>query len=611
MMFKKITTPDLFLVAIVLSSLSFSPFILDQTLVPRFTGVWIGLALMLLSLCIKKPILSFRPDFILVCLFSYTLLQGLSVIWAINKAEAIFSFGKSMIAFLCFLSAVFFLKTNKERFMNLLLKFSVCLFYISSYFALWQFIGLSSFHREDLYQVTGINGHKNLFSSFMFLNLFFLFLAFSKLQGLWRYLSAGAIVLTLLLFIVLMTKAVLLGVLLSLLIFILFYVTQWHPLSKLSQQKTNSVAVALIILVTLSFSFLIPAVIQKSISKFKTAGEFIPGSVKLEEERLILWDKTYTIFHKKPLLGYGAGNWQIHLPDATLTGLWRGEELNYTYQRPHNDFLWILSETGILGFILFIGFLVLILFYLYKTLPLAVTKKLKFEPLLCLSFLTGYCCISFFDFPKERIEHTVWLSLILAISYDSITSSEFLRSSKEITISPLVSYLLLFLSLFFILCGTLRLKGEFYTRKMFDHKNRGVPQEVIKAGQHAESFVYTIDPTSVPIDWYVGNAEAMSGNYMKALLDFKKAQGFNPYNRNVLNDLGSAYVFENDVLGAKMCYEESARISPRFDDPKLNLASIYINAGDYKTAETWLKSLMHDSERRSNYQKMVDLALHK
>lgn len=79
----------------------------------------------------------------------------------------------------------------------------------------------------------------------------------------------------------------------------------------------------------------------------------------------------------------------------------------------------------------------------------------------------------------------------------------------------------------------------------------------------------------------------------------------------MLNDLASSYVFTNEIDLAKQYYSEAARISPRFDEPKLNLATLYIKEENYVMAQQILESLFHDSERRSSYQKMVDLNLRK
>jgi Flp pilus assembly protein TadD len=130
--------------------------------------------------------------------------------------------------------------------------------------------------------------------------------------------------------------------------------------------------------------------------------------------------------------------------------------------------------------------------------------------------------------------------------------------------------------------------------------------QVVKAGQRALSIAYTLDPTSVPIYWYIGNARVLLKDDAQAKTDFIQAYYYNPYNRNVLNDLASSYAKNNQLTLAKTYYLEASRISPRFDEPKLNLAAIYIGQKQYGLAAHCLKSLYHDSERRTNYQKIVD-----
>jgi len=75
--------------------------------------------------------------------------------------------------------------------------------------------------------------------------------------------------------------------------------------------------------------------------------------------------------------------------------------------------------------------------------------------------------------------------------------------------------------------------------------------------------------------------------------------------------LASAYVNTNQIDSAIYYYLEASRISPRFDDPKLNLVTIYFNKKDFKKADSCLQKLLHDSERRTKYQTMVNAFLGK
>jgi tetratricopeptide (TPR) repeat protein len=279
--------------------------------------------------------------------------------------------------------------------------------------------------------------------------------------------------------------------------------------------------------------------------------------------------------------------------------------LNYTFQRPHNDFLWILSQTGIIGFNLFVLFLFSVLVLFTKALRFIDTASFR-EAALCLSFIVGYYLISFFDFPMERIEHLIWIHILLALAYHHIRNTLQLKTFATIAVSRPVYMVALVLIVSISTLGVFRYQGELNTRRMYDAKKAGATIEIKKLGQSAKNFAYTIDPTSIPIDWYIGNANAALGNYPEAKKDFLKAYHYNPYNRNVLNDLASAYSVNHNTDSAKILYQEASRISPRFDDPKLNLAAIYIKEGNVEKTSECLENMYHDSPRRTQYQKIVE-----
>lgn len=598
----------LFTLGIFVSSLAAFPFILDPTLTPRFISLAIVLSAGLFLFYKSKTSFSLKIDLILLAYCLFTLFNCLSVFWSHTKSEAIFESSKQVLNFFVFLITCLFLKKDYVFFLSSVLKISVVLFILISAFALFQIFGLENFDKESVYKVTSLQGHKNLLSSFLFLNLFFLSLASYKLESAWKAVAMICIVVSLGLLFFLRTKAVWLGLGIALILFLLMYlITKKTENSKLKIKFPLLLIVSFISLNIFFLSFLQP-LIQKSIhytSQANSSGKLLP-SMKLEQERLILWDKTYHLIKQKPLLGVGMGNWQIYLPDATLNGLWRGEDLNYTFQRPHNDFLWMLSELGILGFNLFLIFLLSIIFLLIRALHMdAADREIKFEILLCLSFITGYYVISFFDFPRERVQQGIWINIILGFGYYLIKKDPAVKVYFKLTLRKNQFAILTAVLIFISFIGFLRFKGEFFMRRLLIYKTNNQLLNVVNSGNSAKSFVYTVDATSVPVSWYTGNAKAALGKFEDAQKDFIEAAQITPFNKNVLNDLGSSYVYTNDVLHAKSCYEEAARINPRYDEAKLNLASIYINAKDFKTASFWLKSVLHDSERRKHYKELV------
>ncbi|MES2132970.1 MAG: O-antigen ligase family protein [Bacteroidota bacterium] len=603
---------NFFLIGIIVSSLVVSPYVIDFTLISRFITLSVMLFLTVFVMYRQGLSFTLKLDLPLFSYMAYTLFCCCSILWATNTAESIFENSKLLLSLIVFLLTVFSLKLFPAQFFIGILKFSVVLFLIEFTVGIIQFTDIEHLEKSTLYELTGLNGHKNLFSSFLLLNLFFLINAIFKLSKPWKIAAGICIILNLCVILFLKTKAVWIGISISIVIFMIISVSI-TALKKI-KFKVNMYAIIAGILIIANVFFLktLPVIINKGIEYNKEVNAPDTKTIRpeLDDERLVLWKKTYHVIHQHLIKGVGIGNWQIHYPDATLANLWRAEDLNYTFQRPHNDFLWILSETGLIGFNLFLLFIVSIIFLLFKAAAnITHNKQLRYEVILCAAMIAGYFSASFFDFPKERIEHLMWLSILLGYSYYLITQHFTLNSFRDLILNKNV-YMITGCILFFITgIGLIRYKGEFYLRKMYHYKNQAQYIKVIETCKQATGFAYTIDPTSVPISWYSGNAQAAQGNYGAAIEDFKTAYRLNPYNRNVLNDLASAYAFNNNMNLAKKYYEESARISPRFDDPKLNLAALYMKEGNYKMANFWLHALHHPSERRTNYQKIVDINL--
>jgi O-antigen ligase len=592
----------LFLIGLSCASLVVSPFVLDFTLTARLVTFSLFL---LLSLVFVKGKEIFKVDIILLSAFSYTFFCALSYIWALNKSEAIFEICRTTLAFFAFTFAAYIFQKNKDHFLNYFLKFCILLVFIGFGFAVYQALELKNFDKESIYIVTGINGHKNLYSSFLFLNLCFVILAFLKHKGSWKILSVVAIILTLTMLVFLRTKAVWIGSIVTVLTsLILFGFLNFKRLPKL-----NGYLLVIIIMIACNIAFMVflKPIVSKGIDYNKT----VSGKQELDKERLILWDKTIDMFRKHKVTGVGAGNWQIYFPDETLKGLWRAEDLNFTFQRPHNDPLWILSETGLIGFNLFLFFIVSLLVFAARSLRRVSDKKEIREIIPAISFIVGFLVISFFDFPKERIEHLAWSSVMMAFVYVYARQNSDLHKLFQIRTSSTTSFAGILIMAGILATGILRHKGETFTRKMYDASYSKDYINAVRYAEQAESFAYSIDPTSVPLDWYSGNAYAGMQNYNGSYSELSKAYKLAPYNRNVLNDLASACAMQGNIAGAKKYYEEAIRISPRFDDAKLNLAALYIQEKNYQKASECLKTLLHDSERRTNYQKLVDAFLPK
>lgn len=87
-----------------------------------------------------------------------------------------------------------------------------------------------------------------------------------------------------------------------------------------------------------------------------TITELIPGRPEAVLDRLIIWARALSIFSEHPVLGVGFGG--FHDMVYMQGGIALNVPLGYGSLHSHNTYLEILTGTGLVGFVAFIGFLI-------------------------------------------------------------------------------------------------------------------------------------------------------------------------------------------------------------------------------------------------------------
>ena len=132
--------------------------------------------------------------------------------------------------------------------------------------------------------------------------------------------------------------------------------------------------------------------------------------------RLAYWESSINQFKESPIIGIGAGNWKI-------LGLKDLKDDLRDYIAPfhvHNDFLQVLSERGIIGFLSFIMIFIICYVYLIKQI---LNDKNNYIDFFLLIALTSYFFDSTFNFPLNRPVMQVQFALILALITNRITKT--------------------------------------------------------------------------------------------------------------------------------------------------------------------------------------------
>ncbi|HPP12275.1 MAG TPA: O-antigen ligase family protein [bacterium] len=77
--------------------------------------------------------------------------------------------------------------------------------------------------------------------------------------------------------------------------------------------------------------------------------------------RYYIWRGTWRMIKMKPIGGWGLGNFQIYYPWYRFREYFRQPEATPVTNNPHNRYLELWCETGLVGLLLFLGFIILIL----------------------------------------------------------------------------------------------------------------------------------------------------------------------------------------------------------------------------------------------------------
>ncbi len=432
------------------------------------------------------------------------------------------------------------------------------------------------------YQINATFGHRNLFTEILFFSFpFTIYIVITNTNKLYKIIGIIGFIFSLFLLIVLSNRASWLSLLFG--IIILFVFQLWfYVRTRFINPFFKKWYVYLLFITVLIFS----VIFYISFSKSSTVKQHVKGFVNFEygstKDRLELWKRTIKLAQEKPIVGYGLANWKIEMLKFGNKEL-VSEDLITFYQRPHNDFLWVLSELGIVGLVLFVLIFIISIYLLFGLLK----RVTDYDDFLFFSViftvLIGYIIYSFFSFPKERIEHTIVLALVLAVI--ARTNLELTPKKKQTGNFKTLEFLIIGIIIFvFFLIGINRYVSETHARLALQAKMTNNNLEVLNEIDQSESFYYKMDPFSTPLSWYTGNANFNIGNVQIAKIKFEEAYQMNPYHIHILNNLATCYSLSGDNEKAISYYKKGLSIAPNFDEARLNLSAVYFNLGLYSEA---------------------------
>ena len=583
--------------------------LIDPVLIPRFLFLAIVLSVSFLVITTRALFGRFRilkrivtnSPFLFAC--GYFIISLLSLSWAINPIDGLFeSLKAGLFVGMLFISCWIF-RLESDRIPTLASLVTICsaLLSVVGIFQYFHFPlpGILLFLSQHP-TVDGTMGNQNLFASYLLLAFPFIVygvLVSSGFRHIWHTASA---ILGFYVILLLQCRAVWVAFaaagLLTLIVASRYL--KWSELSLDQHPFIGKRLVRLVLLLAVALVFSIPTCSRGAAesSMRERVASIVDTKHPTTSGRFDLWKLSLQMIRDRPILGGGAGNWKIEHTQYGMAGT-RGESGRSHYQRPHNDFLWICAETGLVGFTCHILIFIVSTIYCFQSIRSAIRVDRKIIYLLMLFGLVAYLVVAFFSYPRERIVHQIYIALFLAIIIAGRSSNNPSADSIPRKAALFVGLFFLSLSIFSAAVGYIRLASESHARRAIIARAEGNHERVVREISRAYTVFYVMDPVATPLLWYRGVALFQLGDRQQAFRDFKESLRIHPYHPHTLNNLATCHELSGEREEAIALYKRALKIYPLFQPALINLAAVYYKEEKYEKA---FKILSRCSEKCSD-----------
>lgn len=546
--------------------------LLDEYLAGRFTACTVVAIISIWSL---KSVKDFKINIFDLFFLIYSIYSIFTIIWSISPAAGYFQAGLLTISLVFYM---LFRLLDLSAHMHWIRNSLLILGGILSAMIIYQYIAKTIYNEGNLYDIIGLSGHKNLVSSFLFI-LIGLTTYYIRVNGMNTF-SLVIVFMQIICLALLKTRAVYA----ALLFISVSYLIHW----------LFSKRAVFLSIVRSAVSASIILLISGTILYFS----FKPKIQGTEAERLFVWIKTIELIKDHPILGAGLGNWKIVFPSHNVEGSYRIQSQNVIFTRAHNDYLEVWTETGVLGLTLYLSIFISLLYFLNKKTDQDSDYKIKFH---LAQVLLGFMIIAFFDFPKERVEHQIFLSLVFALAVSHCTemnAGTFFQFNLNTFHTKLIATLPVVLAL---VIGTYTIKGEWNTRKAMEAQVKTNWAEAEKWSKKAYSTFYHIDPIATSIKWREGLNQYQQGKFTEAKMNFEMGLKATPYHYQSMGDYASCLVQLKEYDKAIGLLEECLRINPRYEEAMFNIAYALTQVKKYDQALEWVNKVNKNIEKKNSF----------
>lgn len=447
---------------------------------------------------------------------------------------------------------------------------------------------------KDVLDISSPFGHKNFLSAAMLISASGSLYSVWDKDKTWKRLGQISFGLSLLLIVLLKTRGVWIGTTIGI-VFTFIAVIVF----KASDAKKQLIPPRI---VGIAFGIVLMALI--GVAGFSKSKENVVATDNIEL-RLLYWGHSFQMFSEHPLTGVGAGQWKINFPkyglEHTNTRVSNGQT---GVVRPHNDYVWMFAEGGIIGGTLYLVFFGSVFAVGIKKLKLSEVQEEHKVLISALLIILGTSVYALGEFPIERVDLAI--PMFIAIGF-------VLEGNSKFNLKPAIAHSLVSLLAFFpLLIGWQRMPQEKLIKEIHEGNDTQNPQTILRAFDKLKLDVADVDFVGNPLPYFVGLSKtvlgANSNNDPKLMAEaeeaFQAALAIHPYHLPTHNQYGNWYKYQGKFPEALAMYEEGLSISPLNIELRLNKAEVLIRNGMASKSAAMLLYIISEDDNRK-YQSLV------
>ena len=251
---------------------------------------------------------------------------------------------------------------------------------------------------------------------------------------------------------------------------------------------------------------------------------------------------------------------------------------NSSPKRPHNDYLWIASDLGLIGLGVTLWFLVV----LFRSLIELSRHPLEFwrltAPMFAISLLATFGH-ALFSFPREQPQAAMYPYLLAGI-VASVVSTHRVKATPAF-LSPLALGLLFTLPLSAFWLTAHQIGFDKHYLQALVAEDRSDWTDILQSSEAAVDHGI-FRPHVLVIQ---GRGEEMKGRYDKAEKAYQSALDYEPHSWHAHNGLGVVSKRQQRYQEALHTYKQALEIFPSATAVRINLGALFRSMGDLKRAE--------------------------